>query len=423
MKEHLPLMVSDILTRRHFEQAVVVAGEEGLHRIVKWVHVVEVTNIRNLLNGDELILSTGVAWKDDEELFVSILNQLVETNAAGLCIEIGTYLSEIPSAAITLADKKKFPIIIFQKEVPFVEITQDIHTTIINNQYRKISDLRKLFIEEKKRMEEFEWLYGWLDGEHPLESINEYLLEKGMKLKSTEGVVLLTKMQTFNETSNQDLTYINFLFRSVFEQNGFAVFSVEKRNELIFILVNNRPNKNIKERIKKAIEYIEDSEFIRKKSTAKIFMAVGRFVERLTDIHKSCHTAKETLRIQQEMSKEETYFYEDLHLYRLISQMNKHMDLQELVTEYLHPVLHHDQKYNGKLLETLKIYLECNGSKQETANKLFIVRQTLYHRLQKLENLLGKDFMDHEKRVALEFMLLVKDYLSPNLSSSKKNIT
>lgn len=422
MKEQLPLMVSDILPRKHFEQAIVIAGDEGLNRIVKWVHVVEVTNIRNLLNGDELILSTGALLKDDEELFVSILHQLIETNAAGLCIEMGTYLSEIPAKAIKIANQNKFPIIIFKKEVPFVEITQDIHTMIINNQYRKINDLRKLFIEEKKRAEEYEWLQGWLEGEHTLDSINEYLLEHGVKPKSTEAIVLLAKLFSFKEKSNQDVTYIKLLFRSVFEQNGFALFSVEKRNEMVFILINNRPNKNSKERIKKAIQSIEDSEFLRKKSTAKIFMAAGKFVERLTDIHKSCQTAKETLRIQQEMSKEETYFYEDLHLYRLISEMSKHIDLQELVKEYLQPVIHYDQKYNSKLLETLKVYLECNGSKQETANKLFIVRQTLYHRLQKLENLLGKDFMDHEKRVALEFMLLVKDYISPYLADSKNQI-
>ncbi|MEH7439006.1 helix-turn-helix domain-containing protein, partial [Neobacillus drentensis] len=100
------------------------------------------------------------------------------------------------------------------------------------------------------------------------------------------------------------------------------------------------------------------------------------------------------------------------HLYRLISQMSKHTDLQEIASEYLQPVIQYDQKYNGKLLETLKAYLECNGSKQETSNKLFIVRQTLYHRLQKLENLLGEDFMEHEKRIAIEFMLLVYDYLA-----------
>lgn len=419
MKEHLPLRVSDILSRKHFEQAIILAGEEGINRIVKWVHVVEVTNIGNLLNGDELILSTGVAWKEDEGLFISILNQLVENQAAGLCIEMGTYLAEIPAEVIVIANKNKFPIIIFQKEVPFVEITQDIHTFIINNQHRKISDLRELYAQEKKRVEEIEWLQSWIEGEHPLDEINEYLLHHDSKPNSSEALVLVAKVHCIKEKCSQDSTYLKLLYRSVFEQNGFVLFSVEKRNELILILLNNRPNKNVKERVKKAIQSIKGSEFIRKKGTTKLFMAAGKVVERLTDIHKSFHSAKETLRIQQEMLKEETYFYEDLHLYRLISQMSKHMDLQDLVVEYLQPVIHHDRKYNGKLLQTLKVYLECNGSKQETANKLFIVRQTLYHRLQKLENLLGEDFMNHEKRVALEFMLLVKDYLAPHFLERK----
>ena len=271
-------------------------------------------------------------------------------------------------------------------------------------------------MSKKKRVEEFEWLHGWFAGEHSLESITEYLSEYGIKTKTEEAVVLLTKLLSFKEKTNQDVTYIKLLFRSVFEQQGFAVFSVVKRNEIIFILLNQRSKKNMKDRMIKAIEEIKASAFMRKKSSSKILIAAGKFIDQLTEVHKSYQTAKETLRIQQEMTKKETYhFYEDLHLYRLISQMSKHMDLQELVIEYLQPLIENDRRYNGKLLETLKMYLECNGSKQETANKLFIVRQTLYHRLQKIENLLGKDFMEHEKRVALEFMLLITDYSSPEL--------
>ena len=55
--------------------------------------------------------------------------------------------------------------------------------------------------------------------------------------------------------------------------------------------------------------------------------------------------------------------------------------------------------------ETLKVYLHTNGQKKDTAERLFIVRQTLYHRLEKIEQLLGPDFMQPEKRLALELML------------------
>ncbi|MED4878824.1 helix-turn-helix domain-containing protein, partial [Anoxybacillus geothermalis] len=80
----------------------------------------------------------------------------------------------------------------------------------------------------------------------------------------------------------------------------------------------------------------------------------------------------------------------------------------------LDPVIQYDKKYNGKLMETLKVYLECNGSKKETAKRLFVVRQTLYHRIQKLEKLLGDDFMNPEKRLAIEFMIKAYEYLMPN---------
>ncbi|WML39901.1 PucR family transcriptional regulator ligand-binding domain-containing protein [Neobacillus sp. OS1-2] len=527
MKEHFQLTVADIIKRKHFEQAMVIAGNGGIQRNVKWVHVVEVTSIRNLLNGNELILSTGVAWKDNMKLFVSMVKEFIENNAAGLCLELGTYLADVPDEVIEIANAHQFPIIIFQNEVPFVEITQDIHSVIINQQYQKISDLenysqslnkrlltietyedilqfifsaldvqiifrqknqeyefvpeisfpeqdsiihqleeaktqaydhiastpiflfgqeyaelfiyskeipisefellildrtatalaqhllRDLYVEEKKRVEEFEWLHGWLDGEHSVENIHEYLTENGLKAKTNEAVVLITKQIPMSDKGSQDGTYMKLLFRSVFEQNGFAVFFVEKSREMIFILLNNRAKKNVKERIKKAIESIQDSEFIRKQTAGKFMIAAGKLIPSISDVHKSYQTAKETLRIQQKMTNKQIYyFYEDLHLYRLISQMSKHTDLQELASEYLHPVIQYDKKYNGKLLETLKAYLECNGSKQETSNKLFIVRQTLYHRLQKLENLLGEDFMGHEKRVAIEFMLLVHDYLA-----------
>jgi purine catabolism regulator len=83
IKDHFHLTVADILKRKNFEHAHVIAGEKGIHRFVKWVHVVEVTSIRNLLNGNELILSTGVAWRGNTELFVSMVKEFLDNQAAG----------------------------------------------------------------------------------------------------------------------------------------------------------------------------------------------------------------------------------------------------------------------------------------------------------------------------------------------------
>lgn len=54
--------------------------------------------------------------------------------------------------------------------------------------------------------------------------------------------------------------------------------------------------------------------------------------------------------------------------------------------------------------------------KQETATKFYIVRQTLYQRLQRLNELLGEDFMDSYKRQAIEFAITAYDYVSASKS-------
>ncbi|MDE5414827.1 PucR family transcriptional regulator [Alkalihalobacterium chitinilyticum] len=520
------ITIKEILQRKHFDKTEVVAGVDGLNRNVKWVHVVEVINIRKLLNGHELILTTGLGWKDNTALFISFLKQLIESNASGLCIELGTHTSNIPQEVIEIANEHQFPIILFHQEVAFVQITQDIHSLLINQQYQMISDLesysqtlnkklleinqyeeiltfcqtfldvqvvaffdedrifipqlsaserrivlekieavqhdsffsigrqpvqilghqfaelvivtdqreinefdllildrtttalaqyllRDLYVEEKRRMEEAEWMTDWLDGHHSNEGIKEHLayIEPGLKLNG--GIVCTCKLHLTSQSSNLDGTYFKLLFRTIFEQQGFYVFSIEIRHHIVFILGNKRTPKTWKSRMADGFKRLNTADYSKKIKATSISFGVGKFVKQLSDIHISYQTAKETLRLQDKLSHEgKSYFYDDLHMYRILSLINRHSDLQEIVMEYLQPVMEYDRKYNGKLIETLKAYLACNGSKQETAKKLFVVRQTMYHRIEKLESLLGPDFMNSEKRLAIEFMLLAYDYLN-----------
>ncbi|WP_010283200.1 PucR family transcriptional regulator [Bacillus timonensis] len=518
------ITVEDILGRKHFENIKVVAGKEGLGRQVKWVHVVEVINIRNLLNGNELILSTGVAWRDNKEKFISVIQQLIDSHAVGICIELGIYTSSIPPEIIDIANKYQFPIILFLKEVPFVEITQDIHGLLINRQYQMITNLenysqalnkrllsidhyieilkfirsylqvqviilfnnnetqfipevpehkrikqlekmkfqsedstyiakipihllgesyaelaiiseereltefdhlildrtatalaqlflRNLYVEEKQRMEATEWINDWLDGEQNEEAINEYLALT-LTRKPKGAVVCICKMDTIDEYTTSDVTYFKMFVRAIFDQQGFTLFIAEKRNTIVFILLNERSITTWKPRVQEGIQRLIDSDIRRGKGKVQPLFGIGKFVEELIDVHKSYQTALETIRIQHRLSiPVQSHFYDDLHIFRLISLLHRHIDLQEVVLEYLEPVIAYDKKYNGKLMETLKTYLSCNGSKQETAKRLFVVRQTLYHRIQKLEKLLGPDFMSHEKRLAIEFMILSYDFL------------
>src|SRR5699024_9463712 len=97
--------------------------------------------------------------------------------------------------------------------------------------------------------------------------------------------------------------------------------------------------------------------------------------------------------------------YEDIGVYRLLTKLH-HEDLQNYVSHYLGTLLDYDKETNNNLLLTLSTYLGTMGSKKETSEQLYIVRQTLYHRLSKIQELLGEDYLYAAHRQVLELAIL-----------------
>ncbi|MGR6999624.1 PucR family transcriptional regulator ligand-binding domain-containing protein [Yinghuangia aomiensis] len=65
------------------------AGERGLSRPVRWVHISELPDAAKLLRGGELILATGIALPEDREGLQRYVRDLAQVDAAGLVIELG----------------------------------------------------------------------------------------------------------------------------------------------------------------------------------------------------------------------------------------------------------------------------------------------------------------------------------------------
>ncbi|WP_253207706.1 PucR family transcriptional regulator ligand-binding domain-containing protein [Bacillus sp. GG161] len=144
MNVDVHFQVSDVLKTKHFTHAKVLAGEKGLFRQVKWVHVLEVPAVEDLLNGGELILTTAAGFHDQLEVFQAFLRQLIDSGAAGLCIEFVPLRFDVPEELIIYAEERDFPLILFTKEVKFVNITQHLHTMMIERQYQMMADLETL---------------------------------------------------------------------------------------------------------------------------------------------------------------------------------------------------------------------------------------------------------------------------------------
>src|SRR6516162_1577659 len=129
----------------------VVAGADRLDVPVRWVHAIEVTDVAQLLRGGELVLSTGIALPDDERLLAAYITELAGIGVAGLAVELGRrYAGSLPPALITAARQAGLPLIAFEHEVAFIEITEAVHARIIDAQLDELrvsERLHEMFTE------------------------------------------------------------------------------------------------------------------------------------------------------------------------------------------------------------------------------------------------------------------------------------
>jgi PucR family transcriptional regulator, purine catabolism regulatory protein len=129
----------------------VVAGGDRLGTPVRWVHAMELTDVARLLRGGELVLSTGIALPDDERLLAAYITELAEVGVAGLAVELGRrYAGQLPAALVTAAKQAGLPLIAFEAEVAFIEITEAVHARIIDAQLDELrvsERLHEMFTE------------------------------------------------------------------------------------------------------------------------------------------------------------------------------------------------------------------------------------------------------------------------------------
>ena len=117
--------------------------------------------------------------------------------------------------------------------------------------------------------------------------------------------------------------------------------------------------------------------------------ALGKFYPNFEEMKYSYDTAKATLKVGKVLSPTtSSYLYQDYAFPVLVSDFQLTDKHRELVDRYEGLILH-DTK--GELLETLQCYVHENGDVTKTANRLFIHRNTLGYRLNRITELTKRD--------------------------------
>ncbi|AMA72884.1 hypothetical protein ACH33_08460 [Aneurinibacillus sp. XH2] len=556
MHSEFILTVNDVLKRPLFQEARIIAGKHGLHRRIRWVHILETSHFDTLIHGEEMILATGIGFQSDGQRFASYLQKLIDANVSCLCLEIGQYVESVPDEMIKLANKHNFPLIIFLKTVRFVDITQDLHPLIINRHYQMLQKLesvsrefhrlsltsqgalnvlkllhdstktqivylptqgKPVFIPTLEPIAQNDWLtflYGHLQKlcQHPF-NLSSYRLKKEDKtmllqpvgamgqvwaliamaskqepseyhdllldsaslsiaqdllrkrymeerklhaenlwvndllhnrLNEEEHIKTLigpdyNKLNKMNywvclfeiehipnekeSISEESLESIGFhlslLLRSAFEQHAFRPFITLKNNQLVVMALDltsfgqSKKKLQTKERLQQVLDYIKEANANQKIGHFHLRIGVGQSYRQFKNAHLSYQEATQALLLYPYYQKP-LIFYDELGVFQLLIHLQEGNILESFVHRYLGPLIEEDRLKGSDLLYTLKVYLENNGSKKLASEKLYIVRQSLYYRLEKIKELLGQDFMSPENQLALQLALRAYKLLYPD---------
>ena len=228
-----------------------------------------------------------------------------------------------------------------------------------------------------------------------------YIKSKELCFNAEESrVVFLIKFHSKSDVLSFDMV------QNIFpDKNKDYVISTGETD--IVLVKEVKPGTDIKE-IEKIAKNIADT--LNAEFYVKVSIGIGTVVDNIKDLARSYKEAKVAFEVGKVFDTEKNIIsYENLGIGRLIYQLPTtlcEMFLQEVFK-------------NGSLdsldretLMTIQAFFENNLNVSETSRKLFVHRNTLVYRLEKIRKLTGLDLREFDHAITFKVALMVKRYLT-----------
>lgn len=99
--------------------------------------------------------------------------------------------------------------------------------------------------------------------------------------------------------------------------------------------------------------------------------------------------------------------FNDLGIYRYLYKIARMDDLRDMYQDQVGRISSYDRRKGTDLLDTLEIYLECAGNLTRTSDRLFVHRNTLIQRLERLQSLCEIDLQERSNWLTLQVAIKV----------------
>lgn len=402
----MAIRCKDVIQLPALKKMKVVAGGEGLDRIIRWVHVGEVPNVAHWLHGGELLFITGVWIKNNTNALLNLVRETEAKKLAGIVINLGPYIKEIPQAVIDLANFLNFPIFELPWNVKVVDVTHIICSAIIMEQIEEKSKenlLEDILFGDYKSLDNIlnRATFHGLDLTLPLQvmivdidNFTNYIREKGIK----DEVRLHELKNNFKHVALR-----------VIGSYSKKVLSMLKSDSVVVVMQVDSGKE--KQRLKSIAKEIQDA-VPRHMPGLTVSVGIGNSYNTIEEIKKSYNEAELSLKVTKLSGNGSSVScYSELGVYKLLFKTSDNRELEAFHNEILGKLIENDRLYGSKLIETLEIFLEENGNVVKAAEYMKLHRNTLKYRLKRIEEITKSNLHNSYDRLNFSMALAIKKFL------------
>jgi purine catabolism regulator len=141
----------------------------------------------------------------------------------------------------------------------------------------------------------------------------------------------------------------------------------------------------------------------------ELYGGIGRPVSDVLSWKDSYREALQALSMAERLNERAPLYFGDLLVYRLLFQLEGNPELEAFCRETLGPLLSYEG--GGDLIETLEAFFDRLGNLSQTAEKLFLHRNSLLYRMERIAQLTGLDLNNPDTRLTVHLALKVRKML------------
>lgn len=396
----MSLTVADVLALPGLESLTLRAGQTGLDNPVRWPYVAENSGIAEWVLGGELVFVTGINHPRDEANLLQLLEEACQRQVAGLVVLTGpTYIQAIPLRVLDAAAAAGMPLIEQPYSLKMVLVTQAIGSALIQS--------------EQLGRSRHDVLERLLAGDYQsLDILLHRAAQLGMPLTGHWQVVQLQLEGSEALFAQGDAAQVEAHLTRQHDAIGRrlrqwspTVPILGRAGQWTLLLpapdaVAALANRN------QLAQWLSPLNL--RLAPLKLFIGLSAAAHPAARLAQAQDEARQALAAARRFRERAGLcVYDELGVLKLLSGVRDRALLDQFLKERLGPLLRHDLQHGPSLMPTLEAWFHENGNLMAAAQRLAVHRNTLTHRIQRIEALCGLTLDNAYDRLDIGIALMI----------------